>query len=195
MKKIVFLMICLFISCLNIKAKSIDVKLNNCIDGDTAKFIYNNEVITARFLAIDTPETKSPSKNVEPFGIEASTYTCARLTNADNIILEFDENSSEKDKYDRYLVWVFVDNKLLQKELISNGYAKVAYLYGDYKYTNELKKEEEIAKNRNLGIWSSYEKKYQINYKRIIILIGILIIVCVFDFKSGKNNLKKVTKK
>ena len=32
--------------------------------------------------------------------------------NANEIILEFDEDSDEKDKYGRYLVWVFIDGIL-----------------------------------------------------------------------------------
>ena len=57
------------------------------------------------------------------------------------------------------LGWIFVDDSLLQKELISLGYAKVAYLYGDYKYTDELKEEESIAKSKKLGIWSLNEEE------------------------------------
>ena len=31
----------------------------------------------------------------------------------------------------------------------------MAYLYGDYKYTEELKKVEKNAKNNKLGVWSN----------------------------------------
>ena len=137
MKKIVFLFICIFIN-INVFADEIKVEFSKCVDGDTAKFIYKNEVITARFLAIDTPESVHPTIGEEPFGKDASNFTCNTLEKADEIVLEFDSNSDKTDKYDRYLVWVFVDGKLLQKELISKGYAEVAYLYDDYKYTKEL---------------------------------------------------------
>lgn len=195
MKKKIFLLICLFSFYINIEAKSINVELDNCIDGDTAKFIYEDNIIKARFLAIDTPEINSPN-NIEPFGEEAAKYTCDRLMSANNIVLEFDEKADERDKYGRYLVWVFVDDSLLQSELVSKGYAKVTYLYNEYKYNKEIKEIEDIAKNNKKGIWSinldNNNKEIKIDYKEIIMLIGIFIIY--FLFNSFSKN-KKVTKK
>ena len=43
---------------------------------------------------------------------------------------------------------------MVQKELIKVGYAKVAYLYADYTYTNELQSLENVAKQEEKGIWS-----------------------------------------
>ena len=134
-----------------------EVKFSKCVDGDTAKFILNKKEISARFLAIDTPETVHPNKKEEPFGKEASNYTCEKLTNAKRIILEYDDGSDKTDKYDRHLVWVYYDDNFLQEELISLGYAKVAYLYGEYKYTIDLQNKEIIAKSDKVGIWSDYE--------------------------------------
>ena len=63
------------------------VRLSKCVDGDTARFIIDNKEYSTRFLAIDTPEVKHPKKKVEPFGKEASNYTCKRLENAKKIEL------------------------------------------------------------------------------------------------------------
>lgn len=131
------------------------VTLEACVDGDTAKFRTEaNEVIKARFLAVDTPETVHPTKGEEPYGKDASNYTCETLTNAKEIKLEYDNNSDEEDNYGRKLVWVFVDGVLLQDSLISQGYAEVAYLYDDYKYTSMLQDSEALAKVNKVGIWS-----------------------------------------
>lgn len=134
-------------------ASSEIVQLSKCTDGDTAHFLIDGEDKTARFLAIDTPETKHPTKGVEPYGNEASEYTCSTLQNAKEITLEYDPNSEPSDKYKRELVWVFVDGELLQKQLIAQGLAKVDYLYGDYRYTDELLQAQEVAKEQKLGIW------------------------------------------
>jgi micrococcal nuclease len=136
-----------------ISDNKLTVTLKACVDGDTAKVVTNNGVETIRFLAIDTPETVHPTKDVESYGKEASEYTCNRLTNAKTIELEFDINSDKYDKYNRLLAWVFVDGELLQSELVSIGYAKVAYLYGNYKYTAILMDDEIIAKQKELGVW------------------------------------------
>lgn len=212
MKKIIIFLICLFVN-IGVNAEEIKVEFSKCVDGDTAKFIYNNEEITARFLAIDTPESVHPTIGEEPYGKEASEYTCNTLKNAEEIILEFDNNSDRKDKYDRYLVWVFVDGELLQKQLIKKGYAEVAYLYDDYKYTSELEKEEEIAKGKLIGIWSTdvevgssvssgeatektmttiYHKEH--NIPLLITALILIVLICTFS-EVGKKKILKFLKK
>ncbi len=215
MKKIFTFFIFLFL-CINVvEAKTITVKFKKCVDGDTATFTYKGEEIKTRFLAVDTPETKHPTKGEEPFGKEASNYTCEKLTNANEIKLEYDSNSDEKDKYDRHLVWVFVDDSLLQKELISKGLAKVAYLYDDYKYTNELKDLEKTAQTKKIGIWSDnntsntikketeediydtilnkilYKKNGSLNYFTLTIIIIIFIIILASSKKIRNKVIRK----
>ena len=141
------------------------VKFVKCVDGDTAKFERNNKVFTLRFLAVNTPETKSPKKGVEFYGKEASNYTCKRLQEAKTIEIEYDNKSERKDRYGRNLVWVFLDDKLLQKDLVENGYAKVDYIYDKYKYVEELKNLEKQAKEAKKGLWQK-ESNNTINSKK-----------------------------
>lgn len=179
------------------------VEFSSCTDGDTFKIIYNNEVKTVRLLAIDTPESVHPKKEVEYYGKEASDYTCNVLKKANKIELEFDENSDKLDKYDRLLAWVFIDDKLLQESLIEGGYAKVAYLYGDYKYTTKLQELQEIASNKNIGVWdeeakenfNSNQNEDKITTIEIIILFVILIIIMLFGTKKQKKKILKKVKK
>ncbi|UPU39035.1 thermonuclease family protein [Erysipelothrix sp. Poltava] len=42
------------------------------------------------------------------------------------------------DKYGRVIAWVYVDDALLQELLVSGGFAKVKYIYGDYLYVDKL---------------------------------------------------------
>lgn len=149
-KSLIFFLIFPLIVFANTKEK---VKFSKCVDGDTAKFEKNNKVFTLRFLAVNTPETKSPKKGVEFYGKEASKYTCDRLEKAKTIEIEYDKNSDRSDRYGRKLGWVFLDDKLLQKDLVENGYAKVEYVYGKYKYLDELKKLEKKAKKEKIGLW------------------------------------------
>jgi micrococcal nuclease len=135
------------------------VTFSKCVDGDTAKFIINNEEKIVRFLAIDTPESVHPDKEEEPFAKEASEYTCNVLKNAKEIYLEYDGNSDKEDKYGRVLAFVYVDGSLLEKKLIENGLAKVAYIYGDYAHVDELKNSEQEAQNKKIGIWSEVDFK------------------------------------
>jgi len=130
------------------------VTFSKCVDGDTARLILNKKEIKVRFLAIDTPESVHPTVGEEAYGKEASQYTCDKLKNAKKIEIEYDPKSDKTDKYDRHLVWVYIDDVLLQKTLISMGYAEVAYLYDDYLYIGELKQAQEKAKINKVGIWS-----------------------------------------
>ena len=135
-------------------SEKIKVTLSDTVDGDTAKFIMNGEEITVRFLGIDTPETVKPNTPVQPYGPEASNFTKNKLTNASKIELEFDENSDKKDKYDRYLAWVWVDGELLQNLIIKKGLAQTYMLQNNYMYAGLLQTSEYEAKNSKIGIWS-----------------------------------------
>ena len=179
---------------LSVEAKE-KVSLKECIDGDTVKFQINEETVTARFLAIDTPEIKHGNQEEQPYGKEASEYTCNALTNAKKITIEYDENSEQKDKYDRILVWVFVDDTLLQEDLVKKGYAKVAYLYGDYKYTKTLQEKELQAKQKQLRIWSSEKSDLEFNDTvTLLITIGLLIIGIIMFLTNKSYRKKKIAK-
>lgn len=191
MRKLYVLLLLLFLMIIfpiSVSAKSDVVKLSKCVDGDTAKFIINGKEYSTRFLAIDTPEVKHPKKGVEPFGKEASKYTCDSLEKAHEIVLEYDNNSTEEDKYGRKLAWVFVDKELLQEKLVSKGYAKVAYLYDDYKYTKKLQEVEKKAKKSKLGVWSN-QKSINDDYNDDSFLDQILDKIFEFIRKQIKSVL------
>ncbi len=152
MKKIYLILILIIYCPIIVNAKV--VELDRCIDGDTARFFTEKGSESVRFLAIDTPETNHPQKGREPFGQEASDFTCQKLKDANEIRLEFDENSDRYDRYDRLLAWIFVDDVLLQSLIIEEGLGEVAYLYGDYKYTEKLQIKQAEAKLQKIGIWS-----------------------------------------
>lgn len=208
MIKKIIIIITIFLIGINFTYAKEQVQFSSCVDGDTIKITSNNKIYTVRMLAIDTPESVHPTKGVEYYGKEASEYTCNLIKNAKKIELEYDDNSDKTDKYDRLLAWVFVDDILLQKELVANGYAKIAYLYDDYKYTKELETNQELASAKGIGIWDKeaealYNKKNNIevnksvevsdNYStKEIIIIGILLLIIVF---VGDKTIKKKAKK
>lgn len=206
MKKF-FLIIIIFLANLTFCFAKETVTFDSCVDGDTIKVNISGKKYTVRLLAIDTPESVHPTKEVEYYGKEASEYTCQKVTNAKKITLEYDNNSDKQDKYDRLLAWVFVDDILLQEELVELGYAKVAYLYGDYKYTDILYQKQEIASINKIGIWdTTAEEEYKktntttkneqenIDYTQEDIII-IVILLMIIVFVGNKSIKKKATKK
>ena len=45
------------------------------VDGDTVRVKYNGAVEPVRLIGVDTPETVHPTKPVEFYGAEATTFT------------------------------------------------------------------------------------------------------------------------
>lgn len=167
-----FLVFILILIPVNIDAETTTkvVSFARCVDGDTAVFIVDDEEVKFRFLAIDTPETVHPTKEEEAYGKQASEYTCNLLTNAKEILIEY-ENNNKKDKYGRDLAWIWVDQKLLQDELIKKGYGKVAYIYGNYRYTLSLCMDERKAQEENLGIWNVQKAQETYCYTQDLALV------------------------
>lgn len=106
------------------------VTLISVVDGDTIKVQLDNEEVTVRYLLIDTPETKKPGESVQPFGQEANDYN-RELLSRGQIYLEFDPLESQTDRYGRLLAYVWVDDTLVQSELVRAGLARVGYMYKD----------------------------------------------------------------
>ena len=158
MKKVLIFIFMFFCMNVNVLAKE-KVKFSSCVDGDTVKIEVDGEVKTARMLAVDTPESVHPNKGVEYYGKEASGFTCNTFKNAKKIEIEYDSNSDKEDKYGRLLVWLFVDGELFQDMLIQGGYAEVAYLYGDYKYTSLLQDHQAVVETKKIGIWNDEERE------------------------------------
>lgn len=165
MKKIVVLFLSLFMFSLPVYAsvtEENDVTFNKCVDGDTAVLNIKGEKQKVRFLAVNTPESVSPKVKPEYYGKEASNYTCNALKSAKSIKLKYDSKADKTDKYGRILAWVYVDDNLLQSDLVSKGYAEVKYIYAKYEYVDELYQMEAKAKEQKLGIWSD-DSTYKTN--------------------------------
>lgn len=186
----------------NEESEKLEVTYYKSIDGDTAKFKLNDTIITVRFLGIDTPETVHTKKEEQPYGKEASNYTKKKLESAKEIKIEYDIKAAKQDQYGRELAWIWVDNKLLQEEIILNGLAKTYMLQNNYKYASELQLAQEQAKNNRLNIWSENtlndntesdshtngQNNVELVGLTIIIIIAIITIIVSFKKKNQKSN-------
>ena len=199
MRKYIMLFLFALIININIVYASDVVKYADCVDGDTIKVLIKDKEVTVRLLAIDTPESVKPDTDVAYYGKEASEYTCKRIKKAKKILLEYDSKSDKVDKFDRVLAWVFLDGKLLQSDLVENGYAKVAYLYDEYKYANLLKEKQELAVAKGIGIWNDENRKKYENSSNLenidtqkeenyeVFIITIMFLLITFLFSQFKN--------
>ena len=136
------------------KGKTFTAQVVKVIDGDTVKIkLPNGNAETVRLLLIDTPETVHPTKDVQPFGPEASQFS-KHLMPA-NSKVEVELGIGERDKYGRLLAYFYVDGKMVNKLLLEKGLARVAYVYApNTKYLDELEATQKKAQKNEVGIWS-----------------------------------------
>lgn len=137
----------------NSKYPTMEATVISVVDGDTIKVLIGNKEEKVRFLLVDTPETVSPRVGVQPFGKRASNYTKNLLTKGTKVQIEKDV--SERDKYGRLLAFVYVNGQMINKLLLEQGLARVAYIYApNTRYVDEFREIQDKARNEKKGIWS-----------------------------------------
>ena len=125
------------------------------VDGDT--IVVEDDAgkrTSVRLLGIDAPETKHPTKGVQPYGPEASAHV-RRLLTGRRVRLVDDTASGERDRYGRRLAWVFLDDACVNEELVSLGLAR-AYTEFRVDPVMEVKLQllERKAREAKRGLWS-----------------------------------------
>lgn len=125
------------------------------VDGDTLAVNIDGITETIRLIGADTPETVDPRKPVQCYGIEASNKAKATLHGGKRVRLESDPTQGDRDKYDRLLRYVYLEDGILfNKMMISEGYAH-EYTYNiPYKYQEEFNKAEDDARIAKRGLWA-----------------------------------------
>lgn len=124
--------------------------LERVVDGDTLLLANDARV---RLLGIDTPETVRPGHPVEPWGPEASAFTKAFVSGG-RVRIALDRERI--DRYGRFLAYVWVDEKLLNEELLRVGLARVeprAQISSPMR--RRLEQAQTEAQLARCGLWSS----------------------------------------
>ena len=114
------------------------------IDGDTITIEGGYRV---RYIGIDTPEVYP---KLEAFGMEAWQAN-RKLVEGKEVRLERDV--SETDKYGGLLRYVYVDDILVEAELVRQGLAEAKAYPPDVKYQDYLEDLEAGARQTGRGIW------------------------------------------
>lgn len=146
-----------------------EVELVKCTDGDTATFRSGSNSFAVRFLGIDTPES---TYRFDAWGKAASDYTCDKLTNANEIVLESD--GDRMDGNERYLAWVWYDGRLLNLELVEQAYssskASITGKYESYLYQAEL-----YAQQTKKRVWGEIDPDFDYSVDGVQITIEELV--------------------
>lgn len=133
------------------------------IDGDTLKIRGKDGDIRVRLIGVNTPESVARDDYLEQSGKQntdegkiASDWLKEYLKEK-TITVEFDTETNKYgvDKYDRPLVYVYVDGKMLNETIIEKGYSRHNEYSGTTKYSDKFNKAEQAAKANNEGFWST----------------------------------------
>ncbi len=127
-------------------------RVERVVDGDTLIVEGGARV---RLIGADTPETVKPDHPVEPYGPEARGYTEQFIGDARGTVrLQLDRQ--RKDRFDRFLAYVFAGDRMLNEELVREGLARART---EFDYSPSMKRRfrraEEEARSAGRGIWSS----------------------------------------
>lgn len=128
--------------------------VDHFVDGDTIAVKMGNKVESIRMIGVDTPETHKPNAPVQCYGPAAAQYT-KTLIGTGKVRLEADERSTNRDRYNRLLRYVYLpDGRLLEAELIKNGYG---FAYVDFPFTKsaDFTKYQTEAKTASKGLWGN----------------------------------------
>ena len=120
-------------------------KVIQVIDGDTITVAGGYRV---RYIGIDTPEIY-PVK--EAYGAEA--WRANRLL-VEGKEVRLERDVSQTDKYGRLLRYVYVDDILVNAELVKQGLAEAKAYPPDIKYQDLLEAMESAAKAAGRGMWA-----------------------------------------
>jgi micrococcal nuclease len=121
------------------------------VDGDTVVLENGDRV---RYLNIDAPE--DTGSHHDCFGAEATAFNRETVEGRD-VSLEYDDVAC-KDRYDRWLAWLFVGGLDVSAEEVKQGYA-CAYLVppaGSARAV-EFDDDQSVAKTERLGLWGACE--------------------------------------
>jgi len=118
------------------KAKVIKVR-----DGDTVEVLYRKQTVVIRLEHVDCPERKQPyNKRAKKFTTEFCFDKRVKII-----------SKGKFDRYKRLIAEVVVNKKILNQELVKNGYA---LHYKRYSKDKEYANLEVKAHKEKVGMWS-----------------------------------------
>lgn len=112
-------------------------------DGDTVE-LEDGRVI--RYAGIDTPEVGEP-------GADSATVMNTAMVLNKPVRLEFGEDRI--DRYNRVVAFVFVDDRMVNMELLKAGWAWCYFFRGNLQFGNQMVLAVQQAMTNKRGLWGT----------------------------------------
>jgi micrococcal nuclease len=124
------------------------------VDGDTIHVLVGGRREKVRYIGVDTPETKHPTKGVQCFGRAASAFN-ERLVAHERVRLVRDVE--QRDRYGRLLAYVYRlrDGLFVNAELARLGYARTLTIAPDVRHAARFAALVQEARAAGRGLWSA----------------------------------------
>ena len=112
------------------------------IDGDTIDVLLNGQQVRVRYVGVNTPERDEPC-------YQEATQANRDLVEGKTVTLVVD--TSDTDRYDRLLRYIYADGIFVNDALVRNGYAEAVLYEPDDAFYDVFLALEESAASANLG--------------------------------------------
>lgn len=124
-----------------------EITVVGVIDGDTVELEDGRRV---RLIGIDTPERGD-------IDADSATSLTERLVLRKSVRLEFDRD--QKDRYGRTLAFLWVDDQLVNREIIREGWAWCYFFDGNLRHSRELLLAQHEAMEARRGHWKKPQEE------------------------------------
>lgn len=121
-------------------------QVRRVIDGDTIDVFLDGEVQRVRYIGMNTPERDEPCYS-------EATEANRDLLGGETVLLVKD--TSETDRFDRLLRYVYVGDTFVNAELVAQGFAEVALYPPDDGHYEEFRELEIVAAGQGIGCHAS----------------------------------------
>jgi len=142
---ILILTLCLLLPLSGCGSPPDNARVIEVIDGDT---IIIQGGYRVRYIGIDAPEVHPEE---QPLATEAWRANRQLVENRE---VRLEKDVSETDRYGRLLRYIWVDETLVNAELVRQGLARAKAYPPDTKYQKYLEQMEAQARSANRGIWA-----------------------------------------
>ncbi|HEY9666213.1 MAG TPA: thermonuclease family protein [Coleofasciculaceae cyanobacterium] len=136
----------------------ITVQVQQVVSGQTLD-VLNSAQPTASIERVRLIGIEAPDPRQEPWGMAAKNRFEQLIgkTNGQQLVLQpvfLEPDVQEKDSFGRWLAYVWYDGKLLNEQLVKEGYVLAAPRLPNTKYDSRIARAQEYARIMGYGIWN-----------------------------------------
>jgi micrococcal nuclease len=144
------LVLCLVLLAPAVAQPTLEGPVVRVVDGDTIHVRLGDHVEKVRYIGVNTPEVHHPTRGEEPGGRVAAGVN-RELVAGRRVRLELDTQA--RDRYGRLLAYVWVDQTMVNAELVRRGVAQVMTVPPNVRHQTLFLELQRQARAAGRGLW------------------------------------------